>query len=298
MPLIDEEGDLFGVVNAVDALAVVLAGLALLGSLALLTGAGGGATEGTLTQSVTVRTTGVAGGVAALEPGPVAGERVATVERVEQVRSGGNGSNATYQLDVQLVVGTTDEGTTTFAGERLYIGRSLELDLDDTVVTGVVTAAREPERVQSVPTPTPTPTPEPTPTPTPTPAVTPTPAPTPTSTSTPTPTATATPPDTGTTTPAPPDEGTTRVVTVETTLDPDSADAVGVGPVAGEEVVGVRDRTVVSETADGTTLRLRLELAVTEDAGTVYFRGVELEPGTRLRLSVDGVVVAGPVTAT
>lgn len=259
MPVIDEDGDLFGVVNAVDAFAVVVAILALAGGVVVLTG-GGGADGGTLTQSVTIRTTGaVPAGIAALEPGPVANEQVAALERVEQVSPAGNGSNATYELDVQLVIGTTDDGAPTFAGERLYIGRPVTLDLENVTVSGVVTAAREPERVESVPTPTPTQTAAPT----------------------------------ETTTPEP---TTTRLVTLEATVDAAVADTITEGPVMDGDVVAVRDRTVVSETDTTATLRLQVELEVVEADGVVYFRGVALEPGTRLRLPVGGTTLTGTVT--
>jgi hypothetical protein len=280
MPVIDEDGDLFGVVNAVDALAVALVVLVLAGGVVVLTGASGGADSGTLTQSVTVQTTvDVPTEVAALETGPVANEQVAAIERVERVGTAENASsgNATYELDVQLVVGTTEDGVTTFAGERLFIGRSVTLDLETVTVSGVVTAAREPERVESVPTPTPTPTPEPT-----------TAAP-----STKTPTRTATPP-TQTTTPEP---TTTRVVTVETTVDAGKVDTITEGPVMGRDIVAVHDRAVVSETETTTTLRLQVELEVVEEDGTVYFRGVAVEPGTRLRLDLGEVRIAGTVIA-
>lgn len=285
MPVIDEDGDLFGVVNAVDALAVVVVLLALAGGVVVLTG-GGGAEGGTLTQSVTVRTTGaVPAGVATLEPGPVANEQVAAIERVEQVQAAGNGTNATYELDVQLVIGTAGSGAPTFAGERLYIGRSVTLDLENVTVSGVVTAAREPERVESIPTPTPTPTPTPPPTTAP---------PTTTATQTPTtvpPTQTTAP--TQTTTPEP---TTTRVVTLEATVDAAVADTVTEGPVMERDIVAIRDRRVVSETDTATTLRLQVELEVVEEDGIVYFRGVALEPGTRLRLPVGGTTLAGTVT--
>ena len=99
MPVIDEDGDLFGVVNAVDALAVFLVILALAGGVVVLTGAGGGAESGTLTQSVTVQTTAdVPTEVAALETGPVVNEQVTAIERVERVSTAENASsgNATY----------------------------------------------------------------------------------------------------------------------------------------------------------------------------------------------------------
>ena len=265
MPVIDEDGDLFGVVNAVDALAVVLVVLALAGGVVVLTGASGGADSGTLTQSVTLQTTGaVPTDITTLDPGPTVNEQVAAIERVEQVSAGGNGTNATYELDVQLVVGTTQDGVPTFAGERLFIGRSVTLGLETGSVSGVVTAAREPQRVESVPTPTPTTTPAPTTTPTPT------------------------------TTPAP---TATRTATVETTVDAEVADTVTQGPVVAREVVAVRDRTVVSEAETTTTLRLQVELEVVEEDGTVYFRGVALEPGTRLRLNVGETEIVGTVTA-
>jgi hypothetical protein len=273
MPVIDENGDLFGTVNAVDALAVVLAGLVLLGGVAVLAGTGGSADRGTLTQSVTLRTDDA--DAATLQPGPTMNPDIAAVEDVREVESGPNG---TWEVDVQLVIETSDSGAPVFDGERLYIGRSLSLQLDGPALSGVVTGAREPERVQSVPRPSGTPTPEPTSTPTATPP-------------------TATPPNTGTPTPTEPPAGdTTRLVTVETTLDDRAVDAVTTGPVEEDGVVAVRDRTVLGEGAEGTTVALQLELAVTETDGALYFRGVELAPGTRLRLALDGVTVAGTVT--
>jgi hypothetical protein len=269
MPIVDENGDLFGTVNAVDAAAVVLVALVAVGGVALFAGSGGGAEEGVLTQTVTLRTTADASpGIASLEPGPVGNGAVVSITDIERAGDGSGGSRSAevWTLDARLAIDTED-GLATFDGERLYVGRNLTLRAGGVTVSGVVTGAFEPVRVQSVPTPTPerTATPE--------------------GTATDTPAATATP------TPA----GETRLVTVEATVDPGVAETVDAGPASATDVVAIREVTRRSA-GDSVTLSLRLEVAVREVDGTTYFRGVALDPGTRLLLELDGEPVAATVT--
>jgi len=174
MPVLDDEGRLFGAVNVVDALVVLFVLAVAVAGVALVTGAG----DGTADPEPETRTVVVQTGaqpdyvVEAIEEGAVGTAGVAAVEelRVERsmetvyrVRGGtlepvanssdryrvANGSlerverpRTTLRLTVTLVVEETEDGLPVFGGERLYVGRNVRLDLGSTIVDGTVVDMR------------------------------------------------------------------------------------------------------------------------------------------------------------
>lgn len=134
MPVIDEEGRLFGVVNVIDAMAVVFV-LALVVAGVSLVSAG----DETATHEVTVRTTVPPWHADAITIGPVPDggsvEAVVNIEHVATYEVGFNASHpnqaTTYvRLDVTLhVVG----GET-----RWRVGEDVSVDLPRVVLNGVI----------------------------------------------------------------------------------------------------------------------------------------------------------------
>lgn len=304
MELLDAEGNLFGLVNAVDAGAVLLVGLLVVGSVAVVAVPRDQPAAGVLVQQVVVEGETAPSTAAAISTGPVPTAGVVAVENVSTSPVDGN---VTVLAAVRLRVGQTADGLTTFNGTRLYIGRELTLELTAGTFTGVVVEAFEPFRMQA--TPTASPTRVPTPSPSPTPTTLPTPTATPPSTSTPTatrtPTATPSPTPTPTASPAPrtasptpgPAGPSTHLVTVVAVTSEETAAAIEGGAVPTRDIVAVRGRTT-ERVDDGVRVELVVELAVDRTAdGAVLFRGVELVAGQRLVLDLGDVVLEGEVTA-
>lgn len=271
MEVIDEEGDLLGRVNAVDAIAVLLVGLILvLGGATLVLGASPTASDpapAITTQVVEFRSTGHGADVASLVPeGPSRTAGVVAVENRTVVPAGGND---TILASIRLRVNTSESGLTTFRGERLYIGKELSLDLGATTLTGTITGASAPEALRTVPTPTPT----------------------------------AAPPTTAkprTTEPPSPEPGlaeSTRTLTVRATLEADAAAAITEGPVKNDGLVAIQRKSKTS-VDEGVRVTLDIDVDVlTADDGTVYFRGVELAEGRSLVLELDGVTVRSRIAS-
>ena len=138
MPVIDDEGRLFGTVNIIDALVVLFVLAVAVAGVALLTG--GGSSDQTPTRTVVID----AGQqpdyvIDAIEEGSVETSEVVAVEN-RTVRPGGG--NDTLRLTVTLAVTENADGLATFAEERLYIGRQVRLDLRTTIVSGTVIEMR------------------------------------------------------------------------------------------------------------------------------------------------------------
>jgi len=136
MPVIDDEGRLFGAVNVVDALVVLLVLAVAVAGVALVTGGGSGETP---TRTVVVDIGQQPNYVAdAIKEGPVETSEVVAVESVTR-----NGeSDSRLRLTVTLAVTENADGLPTFADERLYVGRRLQLDLSTTIVGGTVIEMR------------------------------------------------------------------------------------------------------------------------------------------------------------
>lgn len=159
---IDENGRLFGVVNIIDAVGVVLIIALIVSAGAVfispsLTGGGAtnsendaGNTSETETSSVN-RTTITARFqllndasyiVNGIDRGPVpSNENVVAVletSRTTPVEIGINNTTSNANLRLRLNV-TEQQGHVQFANERLYIGKQFRLDLGDVVVDAIVT---------------------------------------------------------------------------------------------------------------------------------------------------------------
>lgn len=131
MRVIDDEGFVFGLLNIIDVLVVLLVLAVATAGLALVT-----ASNDTGTQSVTVQTTPQPDYVvAAIEVGPVPTDEVIAVKgkAVSQVDNG----RFVAVLEVKLRV-SLQGNVPMFQDERLYIGRTLTIDFGRTVVDGTV----------------------------------------------------------------------------------------------------------------------------------------------------------------
>ena len=159
---IDENGRLFGVVNVIDAVGVVLLVALVVSAGAVflsITSTDGGAetspnasgnATGTGTQSVG-QTTAVVDFqllndapyvVDAIDEGPVLGSQNITAvlgtSRTTPVETGINGT--TSNASVRLRLNITKRQTHVLLNDnRLYIGKRVRLDLGDVIVTGIVT---------------------------------------------------------------------------------------------------------------------------------------------------------------
>lgn len=134
MDVIDDEGFVFGVVNIVDALVVLMVLAVVVAGASLVMGAGD---DQTTTQPITFETGPQPGYVIdAVSEGSVPTSDVVAVEN-KTVRT--NADNQTYLvLEVRLVISTTSDGLSRYDGERLHVGRTLTLDLGETILDGVV----------------------------------------------------------------------------------------------------------------------------------------------------------------
>jgi hypothetical protein len=137
MPVIDDEGRLFGTVNIIDALVVLFVLAVVVAGVALLTGGGG--SDETPSRTVVVDVGQQPDYVVdAIAEGPVETSAVVAVENKTVV----SGSNGRLRLTVTLAVTENADGLPTFAEERLYVGRQLQLDLGTTIVSGTVIEMR------------------------------------------------------------------------------------------------------------------------------------------------------------
>ena len=138
MPIIDDEGRLFGAVNIIDALVVLLVLAVVVAGVALVTG--GGSTGERPTRTVVVDVGQQPDYVVdAIEEGSVGTSEVVAVENKTAI---GDDGNDRLRLTVTLAVTKNADGLPTFAEERLYVGRQIQLDLSTTIVSGTVIEMR------------------------------------------------------------------------------------------------------------------------------------------------------------
>jgi len=153
MDIIDEKGDLFGLVNIIDALAVLLVVAVLMAGLVLVFGDTDTDTDtDTITVSITIE--GVQPYIAeAIETGNVSKDVAITEKSVspaESVVSDASGelhlrehpTNKTVNLQAELRVERSSEGFQ-FRGETLRLGSKITLDFPQVRVTGKVTSIKE-----------------------------------------------------------------------------------------------------------------------------------------------------------
>lgn len=134
MDIIDGDGFLFGVVNIIDALVILLVAAVLIAGTALVAPAGG---ETQQTKTVVIQTGAQPNYVIdAVEEGQVATSDIVAVNQktVTQI----NDNKQRLRLTVRLEVEENRDGLPTFRGDRLYVGRELTLDLGETIVKGTV----------------------------------------------------------------------------------------------------------------------------------------------------------------
>ncbi|WP_135824574.1 DUF4330 family protein [Halorussus ruber] len=151
MDIIDDKGRLFGTVNIIDALAVLLVLAVAAAGAAFVLGPKEKATDRTKT-TVTFEATGVQPYVAdAIPEGTIDSDRIAAVENksvrpTEVVVTDQNGTfherkhpqKKTVTLRVALNT-TSADGESQFDGEPLEVGQQLTLDFGPVTVKGAVT---------------------------------------------------------------------------------------------------------------------------------------------------------------
>lgn len=168
MKLIDDRGNLFGAVNVIDALVVLLVVAVAVAGVALLTGGETQNPEQTQEQpdpspelsstAATVEVVGVQPYVAdALAIGPVETDGIVAIENksvapttvVTEDESGELSEREHPQkrtVTLQVTLETTAQGNETVYGEKpLEIGRTATFDFGDVTVEGTVTAFDDPE---------------------------------------------------------------------------------------------------------------------------------------------------------
>lgn len=133
MRVIDDEGFVLGLVNIIDLLVVLLVLAVVAAGVALVTASPEAENP---TQTVTVRTAPQPDYVMeAIDLGPVPTENVVAVRSKSVTRT--NESQYIAVLEVRLRV-TMAGNTPVFQDERLYVGRTLQLDLGQTIVDATV----------------------------------------------------------------------------------------------------------------------------------------------------------------
>lgn len=137
MPVIDERGRVFGVINVVDLLVSTLAVALFVSGVVVVADDVGGGTSESAQQTVVVQTGPHGEYVSeAITSGDVPTADGISVEEVAVVNETDAGS--TLHLTVSLRVQQTDDGLPQYRGERLVVDRTLRLDLGDVIVSGRV----------------------------------------------------------------------------------------------------------------------------------------------------------------
>lgn len=158
MDFIDDKGRLFGTINIIDALAVLLVLAVVAAGAAFVLGTDDQTDQATnqpenTTTTVTVEITGVQPYVAdAIPEGPIESDSISTVQNktvqsTEVVVQDENGTyheqthprKKTVTLDVTLNTTTTEEDVL-FNEKPLEVGRQLTLDFGPVTVKGTVTS--------------------------------------------------------------------------------------------------------------------------------------------------------------
>ena len=133
MRFIDDEGFVLGRVNIVDLLVILLVLAILVSGVSLVTASP--EPEETHTQSITFRTTPAPDYVIdAITLGRVPTDDIAVINS-KTVTTVSDGLVATLALKLKVPI--SDNGPV-FRDQRLYVGRSLRLDFETTIVDGTV----------------------------------------------------------------------------------------------------------------------------------------------------------------
>jgi hypothetical protein len=138
MKFIDERGFIFGRLNVADAVVLVaLAGL-VFGTVSLVYGIGQPPQQ---TKGVVVETPPVPDYVASeIQTGPVPSAEVVSIDQKGVVAS--DEESVQLRLHVTLSVEQSKDELPKYRDERLYVGRTVTLDLGRTIVDGAVVDIR------------------------------------------------------------------------------------------------------------------------------------------------------------
>jgi len=142
--VIDQEGNLFGRVNVVDAIVVLFLAAIVIAGVALVTTGGSAAADTTVATVETTTSPAVVSALEEAEPAPESGVQfIGDVQVVDTVLVNSteyaNASRTHKVVELELHLETdTREGLLYFQDERLYIGSKLELDLTTTVINCTV----------------------------------------------------------------------------------------------------------------------------------------------------------------
>lgn len=151
MAIVDERGNLFGRLNLIDAMAIVVILALVVAGAAFVTQSSGQA-SGTAATSVettiTVQSAVPPYVLDAIETGEVTGGDVSTVDDVEVLGTvelaepDAAGISTYHRVALTLSVDARrEDGDLTFRGDELYVGREVDLDLGRTAIEGVIVDA-------------------------------------------------------------------------------------------------------------------------------------------------------------
>ena len=134
MKLLDEEGRLFGTVNVIDLLVVLIAiGVVIAGVITFLPGFLAPEKQATVQVQANNVQPYI---VSSVTPGVVSSDDVVRV--INRSSTQANRTSRNMQLWAQIQV-TTEDGDLYFGNTRLYVGNTITLDLGNTVLTVTVT---------------------------------------------------------------------------------------------------------------------------------------------------------------
>lgn len=261
MGLIDEEGNVLGKINIIDLLVVMAVSAVLVAGVAFVV-SGGDGTESSpeyAESTILFRSDGQPDYVVnSIEPGPVPSGAVVGVESIAVNQT--EGTNVVWlKLTVRAIV--SDDGKLLWGQERLYVGRTVTIDLRKVQLEGVVVDFGPSVELPTIET-----------------------------TDTPTPVRT---------TSAPPDESTHRVEIRVENVPPYIERVITEGPVnVTPDIVAVTNKTVTNASEGNGHVVLDVELVVTEDSannGALMYRGSRLYVGRSLRLDLGETIVKGVV---
>lgn len=143
MPILDKDGRLFGVINIVDVMVLLMAIAVVVAGVALVTGAEpekNPATEETTTEtlSITYRLEAVPEFLPEpIEIGPVKNNDALVAVTNKSVVERSENETVTVDITVETRV-TKKNGLTYYNGERIYVGKQITLDLGHVVVNPIV----------------------------------------------------------------------------------------------------------------------------------------------------------------
>lgn len=148
MDLVDDQGFLFGKINVIDALAILLVGAVIVAGVVLVLTPSQPAQEPqSSTQVISFKSDPVPDFVVdSIQEGPVPTEDVIAVKNKSVSREN---ESFVVHLKLKIPVSTADSGLPMYRGERLYIGKRMSVDLGSTIIEGVVVEMQPIQRPSS-----------------------------------------------------------------------------------------------------------------------------------------------------